>query len=67
MSLSDPISVNTTVKSLRFDEDGEALLTLRIPASDAVRASRLAVMRQIVFATVFTPVDVQDKNAEPSV
>lgn len=63
--LSDPITVNTTVKSVRFDEDGECLLTLRVPASDAVRAARLAVMRGIVFSTVMTPADV--RNTEPTV
>ncbi len=62
MSLRDPISVQATVKSVRFDEDGECLLTLRIPASDAVKAARFAVMRQIVFESVFTPEDVVKQN-----
>lgn len=61
-SLSDPISVKTTVKSLRFDEDGECLLTLRLPASEAVSASRLAIMRGIVFESVFTPVDAENSE-----
>lgn len=64
-SISDPITVQTTVKSVRFDEDGECLLTLRIPASDAVKAARFAVMRGIVFEGVFTPADVE--SGEPSV
>jgi len=58
-SLRDPITVSATVKSVRFDEDGECLLTLRIPADDAVKAARFAIMRQIVFESVFTPVDAQ--------
>lgn len=60
--LRDPITVSSTVKSVRFDEDGECLLTLRIPASDAVRAARLAVMCGIVFASVFTPADVENRD-----
>lgn len=63
--LSDPITVQTTVKSVRFDEDGECLLTLRIPASDAVKAARFAIMRGIVFEGVFTPIDAQ--SGEPGV
>lgn len=59
MNIGDPITVSSTVKSVRFDEDGECLLTLRIPASDAVKAARFAVMRQIVFESVFTPEDVK--------
>ncbi len=59
-SLRDPITVHAAVKSVRFDEDGECLLTLRIPASDAATAARFAVMRGIVFETVFSPADVDD-------
>lgn len=63
--LKDPITINATVKGFKFDEDGECLLTLRIPATDALKASRFAIMRQIVFSAVFTPVDVE--NQEQSV
>ena len=63
--LRSPIQIACTVKSVRFDEDSECLLTLRIPASDAIKASRFAIMRGIVFASVFTPEDV--RNNEPSV
>lgn len=64
-SLRDPITVSATVKSVRFDEDSECLLTLRIPAADAVKAARFAMMRQIVFESVFTPIDAE--TGEPSV
>ncbi len=61
-AFKEPITVSATVKSVRFDEDGECLLTLRIPASDAVKAARFAIMRQIVFSGVFTPVDVENRE-----
>ena len=61
MSLSDPIRVTATVKKVIFDE-GECILTIRIPAADAVAAARFAIMHQIVFAAVFTPEDVARKT-----
>lgn len=64
-NIREPVEVRTTVKSLRVDEDGESLLTLRIPASEAATVARFAVMRGIVFKTVFTPEDVEE--AAPSV
>ncbi len=64
MSLADPIHVAATVKKVNFDE-GECTLILKIPASDAVAAARFAIMHQIVFAAVFTPVDAN--NTEPRV
>ena len=60
MILREPIIVNVTVKSVRFDEDSEGLLTLRIPASDALAAARFAIMRQIVFRAEFKPIDVAE-------
>lgn len=60
--LNEPIVVSATVKSVRFDDEGECLLTLRIPASDAVKAARFAIMQQIVFESVFTPEDVAKRT-----
>ena len=61
MSLSDPIRVTATVKKVNFDE-GECTLILKIPAADAVAAARFAIMHQIVFASVFTPVDAENNE-----
>ncbi len=59
--LRSPINVSATVKTVKFDE-GECILTIRIPASDAIQAARFAIMHQIVFAAVFTPVDVENRE-----
>lgn len=55
--MNDPIRVSATVKTVKFDE-GECVLTIRIPAKDAIAAARFAVMHQIVFDAAFTPEDV---------
>ena len=59
--LREPIQLKSSVKTVRIDtENGDTLLTLRIPATHIALAARLAIMQRIVFDTTFTPESVQD-------
>jgi hypothetical protein len=64
MPLNEPVELRCTMKRFSIDEEGEATLTLRVPASDGPAALRVSMLRGIVLKAQFEPESVEEKGAQ---
>lgn len=55
--MSEPLIISAIVHAVKFDRDGECLITLEVSQEDGPKVAALALQTQQVFEVTFEPGD----------
>lgn len=67
MALGDPIKFRCAFDKLHGERDGNVILNLEVPASEAAKAALFLVMGQIEFEATFVPVDARPDSKKATI